>query len=89
MLQTYRAIYENGALRLLDAVDLPDGTELRVVIDQHAIFKMLMGGVVSHFSDPSIPPLANEEEIMAELDDAFQGGKSIAELLDEEREDRF
>lgn len=91
MIQTYRAIYENGVLRLLDHVDLQEGQEVQVVVEapESDPLRELLKGIVSHWPDPTLPRLPEEEAFFRELDEATQNGTSIAEMLDEEREDRF
>lgn len=89
MVQTYRGIVENGVVRLLDAVDLPDGTELRVVIDQHAIFKMLMGDLPIQWPDRTLPRNEALEADLADVMRDYSTGQPLSELIIEERNTSF
>lgn len=88
---TYRAIYENGVVRLLDPTDLQEGQEVQVVVEapEPDPLRELLKGIVSHWPDATIPPLPDEDELFRELDEVTKNGTSIAEMLDEEREERF
>lgn len=85
MIQTYRAIYENGVLRLLDAVNLVDGQEITISIDTHTLFQELMGDLPVQWPDRSTP---RDEELEAQLAEAmreYSKGQPLSELIIEER----
>ncbi len=103
MSQTISAIYENGVLRLLEPVDLPEHTRVRVeiypVLSQEEIDALDPGeaarvilqqaGLVS-IKKRQLPPDVRplSEEERAELAERLKGIGPLSEVIIEEREGR-
>ncbi|MBZ0282866.1 MAG: antitoxin family protein [Anaerolineae bacterium] len=84
MVQAVRAIYEHGSLRLLDSVELTEGEQVSITIvsERDAIRAALTDLLVS--SDDADEDL-NEEVLMQEIEQAFQGHPPLSETILQER----
>lgn len=83
-----RAVVEDGQLKLLDPVDLPEGQQLRLQIEtlseEDAIRAALGDSVI--WPDTSDDSDAWLEDIAGELAKALSKGRSLSEIIIEERE---
>lgn len=84
MVQAVRAIYEHGSLRLLDSVELAEGEQVSITIvsERDAIRAAL--------ADLLVPPDdtdddLNEEALLQEIEQAFQGQPPLSETIIQER----
>lgn len=84
MVQAVRAIYEHGSLRLLDSVELTEGEQVSITIvsERDAIRAAL--------ADLLVPPDdtdddLNEEALLQEIEQAFQGQPPLSETIIQER----
>lgn len=86
-----RAVVEDGQLKLLDPVDLPEGQQLRLQIEtlseEDAIRAALGDSVRWH--DPNY----NEDEWVEgeaqAIEDAFRGLRPLSEIIIEERNEQL
>ena len=63
-MQSFEGIYENGVVRFLGPVDIPEGAKVRVVVMD---------------ASPAQPPLgSNSPELYALLDERFNSGDPFA-----------
>lgn len=79
-----RAIYENGHLRLLDPVDLPEGQPVMVSIDpqnEREALKAILGDMVIWLDTSD----AWVEDMADEIDRAFQGEPPLSQYIIEDR----
>lgn len=99
MATTVTAIYEDGVLRLLAPLPLPEHTPVEVTVELlpgssqgHAHDRIRAALVAAGLSQPSTapwagpPPLAPEER--AALAQQIPAGQPLSEIIDEEREGR-
>ena len=92
------AIYENGVLRLLEPLALPEHTQVQVYIqtaalhmDEHhrQVYEALVrAGLSSPEPDPVPPGEPLSEEEREELARRFAVGKPLSEIIIEERDGR-
>ncbi|MBA3944101.1 MAG: antitoxin family protein [Herpetosiphonaceae bacterium] len=99
MATTISAIYEDGVLRLLVPLSLPEHTQVEVTVDvpATATFRdsreriraaLVAGGLSRAQSEPwaGPPPLSTEER--ASLAQQVGPGRPLSEIINEEREGR-
>jgi predicted DNA-binding antitoxin AbrB/MazE fold protein len=83
-----RAVVEDGQLKLLDPVDLPEGQQLRLQIEtlseEDAIRAALGDSVI--WPDTSDDSDAWLEDIAGELAMSLSKGRSLSQIIIEERE---
>lgn len=81
-----RAVYEDGVLRPLDPVDLVEGQQITVTIeqDERAILKAILGDMVQ-WSNPDDDSDAWVEDMAEEIDRAFQGDPPLSQYIIEDR----
>lgn len=82
--QPIRAIYQNGQLRLLDAVDLVEGQEVQLVLVDEP------DRVDAALADLLVQPLdveddIDEEALLKEIEEAFRGQPPLSETIIQER----
>jgi predicted DNA-binding antitoxin AbrB/MazE fold protein len=82
-----RAIYENGQIKLLNPVELHEGQELTVNVEQvserDAVCAAL--GDLVQWSDPTYGEDAWVEDLADEIAEAFRGLRPLSEIIIEER----
>jgi predicted DNA-binding antitoxin AbrB/MazE fold protein len=87
MALTIRAVYQEGQLRLLDPVDLPEGQQVKISIetmtDEEAVRAALGDSV--RWPDTSDDSDAWVEELADEIDLAFQGEPPLSQIIIEDR----
>jgi predicted DNA-binding antitoxin AbrB/MazE fold protein len=85
MVQSIRAIYENGQLRLLDPVDLVEGQEVSIafVSDRDSVRNALSSMLV-HRPDSTAHDI-DEAAILREIETAFEGQTPLSETIIQER----
>lgn len=86
-----KAIYENGHLRLLDAVNLHDGQTVQVqiqAVDEPALLRELLGDLVAHWPDPSNDDDAYLEDMADDIAAAFGGDPPLSQIIIEDRGER-
>jgi predicted DNA-binding antitoxin AbrB/MazE fold protein len=96
MNETITAIYENGVLRPITPLDLPEHTEVQVSIKtpaatgteahrRHVIDVLAAAGLVlPALAPPPTPPLSEEER--NDLARRIPAGRPLSEIIIEERE---
>lgn len=86
---TARAIYENGHLRLLDGITLNEGQQVALQIvpvdAEEAALRELWGDLIAHWPDPSNDDDAYLEDMLDEIDQAFQGDPPLSQIIIEDR----
>lgn len=84
-----RVIYEGGVFRPVEPVDLPDGQEATVTIDDvtrhNEELKMILSDMHIRWSNPDDDTDAWVEDMADEIADAFKGLKPLSEIIIEER----
>ena len=97
MSQTIQAIYENGLLRPLVSLDLPEKTvvelDLRLQKSETENLRQKVRGIFQEagLSKPinfGLPKSKITEERRRELAERFSAEKSLGEYIDEDREER-
>lgn len=85
MIQTIRAIYESGQLRLLDPVELAEGQQVSIAIlsDREAVRSALGSLLIS--VDTSADKSVAEDALMREIEAGFRGQPPLSEAIIEER----
>lgn len=83
-----RAVYEEGVLRPLEPIDLVEGQEITVTIeqDERAVLKAILGDMVQ-WSNPDDDSDAWVEDMADEIDRAFQGNPPLSQYIIEDRGD--
>lgn len=85
MMQSVRAVYQDGQLRLLDPVDLVDGQEVSITImPERDRIRVALGDLVAQFPDPTSDDI-DENELMREIEAGFRGQPPLSETIIEER----
>lgn len=85
MSQALRAIYTNGAIRLLDPVDLTDGQEIHVVILSEAErVTAALGDLLVAFP-PAPPDDVDEASLLHEIEAGFAGQPPLSDTIIQER----
>lgn len=86
---TARAVYENGHLRLLDGISLAEGQQVALQIvpvdAEEAALRELWGDLIAHWPDPSNDDDAYLEDMLDEIDQAFQGDPPLSQIIIEDR----
>ncbi|HXH70422.1 MAG TPA: antitoxin family protein [Pyrinomonadaceae bacterium] len=97
MIQNIQAIYENGILRPLQPLDLPENKIVNIDVrdeisngeetHQDKVSRVLReAGLTGQMKFPNAKKLSDEER--KRLGKLFSGGKSLGEYIDEDREAR-
>lgn len=87
MALSVRAIYENGTLRLLEPVDLVEGQEVQIQLagqDERAAVIAALGDLIRP-ANPDDDRDAWVEDMAEEIAEALSKGKSLTEIILEER----
>jgi predicted DNA-binding antitoxin AbrB/MazE fold protein len=88
MALSVRAIYENGHLRLLDPVDLPEGQQVRIInleiVSDEEAMRAALGDLVQ-WPDTSDDSDAWVEDMADEIAEALSKGRPLSEIIIEER----
>ncbi|MBI5667268.1 MAG: antitoxin family protein [Chloroflexi bacterium] len=83
-----RAVVEDGQLKLLDPVDLPEGQQLRLQIEtlsEEDAIRAALGDAV-RWHDTSDDSDAWVEDMAGEIAQALSKGPSLSQIIIEERE---
>ncbi len=97
MSQNIQAIYENGILRPLQPLDLPENETVNITVLDEALNQeethrdkvsrvLREAGLTSQMKFPNAKKLSDEER--KRLGKLFSGEKSLGEYIDEDREAR-
>lgn len=89
MNQTTTAIYENGLLRPLVSLDLPEHSEVEITvhIKEDSLYKQVRKALkLENQSNEIEDGISNERR--AELAEIFSAEKPLSEYIDEDREAR-
>lgn len=86
MATVIRAIYENGQVHLLDDVSLPDGTMLRLIVEQEA--HVPLEELIINNPDDYTPDL-DEEGMLRLIDSEVYDGPPLSELIIRERDESW
>ncbi|MBA4123152.1 MAG: antitoxin family protein [Acidobacteria bacterium] len=89
MNQTTTAIYENGLLRPIAPLDLPEHSEVEITIhinENSLDSKVRKALKLENQSNQTEDVISNERR--AELAELFSAGKPLSEYIDEDREAR-
>lgn len=92
MATVIRAIYEHGMLRPLDPLELKEGQEVQVQIQRSPTREELKAALADmdiRWADPTWDEDAWVEDMAEELAVELSKGRSLSEIIIEEREDRF
>jgi predicted DNA-binding antitoxin AbrB/MazE fold protein len=89
-MNTVRAIYEHGHLRLLEPLDLDEGQQVEVVVqipNEDALLREVLADLVDHWPDTSAveDDMADEDALQQEIDEATRGIPPISQVIIEER----
>ena len=85
MVQSIRAIYENGQLRLLDPVDLTEGQQVSIAfVSDRERTQAALSDLLVH-RDESLADDLDESALLREIESAFQGQPSLSETIIQER----
>jgi predicted DNA-binding antitoxin AbrB/MazE fold protein len=82
------AIYENGQLRLLEPVDLPDGQHVKIEIaplSEDERVREALADLSVRWHDSADDRDAWVEEMAEEIRNAYTGEKPLSEIIIEER----
>ena len=88
MVNSLRAVYENGVLRPLEPVNFDEGQEVHLIVDvqnERERVRTSLGDLVAHWPDPSDDSDAYLEEQADELAEIFTSEKSISDIIIEDR----
>ena len=85
MVQSIRAIYENGQLRLLDPVNLAEGQEVSIafVSDRDKV-RAALNDLLIHV-DASLENNLDEQGLMQVIEQDFRGQSPLSETIIQER----
>lgn len=84
-MQSVRAVYKDGQLRLLDPVDLVDGQEVSITImPERDLVRAALGDLLARLPDPSHDDF-DENELMREIEEGFRGQPPLSETIIAER----
>jgi predicted DNA-binding antitoxin AbrB/MazE fold protein len=85
MVQSIRAIYEKGKLRLLEPVDLSEGQEIQVMIlSERSQAEVALGDLLIDLGS-EISEDINEADLMREIDTDFRGQPPLSQTIIDER----
>ena len=85
MMQSVRAVYKDGLLRLLDPVDLVDGQEVSITImSERDRVRAALGDLLAQLPDPTRDDI-DENELMREIEAGFRGQPPLSETIIAER----
>jgi predicted DNA-binding antitoxin AbrB/MazE fold protein len=85
MIQSIRAIYENGQLRLLDPVNLAEGQEVSIAfVSDRERTQAALSDLLVHPNE-SLSDDLNETTLLNEIEAAFQGQPPLSDTIIEER----
>jgi predicted DNA-binding antitoxin AbrB/MazE fold protein len=85
MTLSIKAVYENGYLRLLQPLDLPEGQVVQVsILTARERLREALGDLLVDKDLPEDDDF-DEEAIMREIDEAFQGQPPLSEDIIQER----
>lgn len=85
MPQSVRAVYDNGALRLLDEVQLTEGQQVYVeILSEKERVRAALGDLVTEIPDPGGEEI-DEAALRAKLTEAFRGLPPLSEEIIAER----
>ena len=89
MAQTTTAIYENGVLRPLVSLDLPEHSEVEITIEDSDSIRdridKALGSLIMKF-DSDVEPISDERR--AELAELFSGDPPVSSYIREDRDSR-
>lgn len=89
MIQTTTAIYENGMLRPIVPLDLPEHTEVEITIEigENSLHKKVRKALkLDELSDNSTNVISNKRR--AEIAKIFSAEKPLSNYINEDRESR-
>ena len=85
MVQSIRAIYQNGHLRLLDPVELTEGQEVELmIVSEEAKLRAALGDLLAQVDDDPLDDL-DEDALLAEIEEGFRGQEPLSQSIIEER----
>lgn len=95
--QTVTAIYQNGVLRPLGSLDLPENSEVELNVkivennrnSQAAIAELLVQKGLSRRKKETEPKQNLSREERERLAKVFSASQTLGELISEDREERF
>ena len=84
MLQSIRAIYEHGQLRLLDTIELVEGEQVTItIVHERESAKAALGDLLVESSE--IDDNLNEDALFREIEAGFRGQKPLSEEIIQQR----
>ncbi len=84
-MQSVRAVYQDGQLRLLDPVDLVDGQEVSItIVPERDLVRAALGDLVAPLPIPTSDEI-DENELMREIEEGFRGQPPLSETIIAER----
>jgi predicted DNA-binding antitoxin AbrB/MazE fold protein len=84
-MQTIRAIYEDGQLRLLDRVSLHEGEQVNItILSNRDRIRAILKDQVDEANEGMMDDL-DLERLRREVEEGFKGVRSLSEIIIEER----
>jgi predicted DNA-binding antitoxin AbrB/MazE fold protein len=85
MAQAVRAVYEQGRLRLVDAVNLLEGQEIHLILlSERERARTALDDLLVQY-EPEAVEEVDEAKLLSEIDAAMQGKPSLSDVIIEER----
>ncbi len=85
MMQSIRAIYNNGQLRLLDPIELSEGQEVEVlIVSSNEKLQSALSDLLVSIQQPGEDNL-DELALLQEIESAFQGQAPLSQDIIDER----
>lgn len=87
MVQSIRAVYQNGQLRLLDPVELDEGQEVELMIlSEREKLRSALGDLLVHIDiDETTGDEVDEAALLREIEDGFRGQVPLSQAIIDER----
>jgi predicted DNA-binding antitoxin AbrB/MazE fold protein len=87
MADAVRAVYENGRLRLLDAVDLSDGQEVQlVIVSERTQVQSALGDLMLEMAEAPEKDV-DEAALLREIENSFRGQSPLSKTIIDERQE--
>ena len=82
MANNIRAIYENGYLRLLEPLELPEGSTVNInILSDKEQAQLVLKDILVHDDTVELDEHLDEEKLTREVQQGLRGKKSLSEII--------
>lgn len=86
MANNIRAIYENGYLRLLEPLELPEGSTVNInILSDKEQAQLVLKDILVHDDTVELDEHLDEETLIREVQQGLRGTRSLSDIIIEER----